>query len=491
MTTINTPRYLLDQAKRRFVPTMNTIPGMGLLEKRLMEVEWPQHALATPPPGSDLKPILGDSGLPVLGHIIELFRQGPDFPLHLYNTRGPITYADSPALPAIVALGPDATQTIFANRNKDFSQQGWLPVIGPFFDRGLMMLDFDEHMAHRRIMQEAFTRPRLASYVTDIDRVASALLAEWPTDDSRFLVYPAMKELTLDVASVVFMGHEPGSDHQLVTKVNRAFEQATRAGGAIVRTSVPPFKWWRGLKGRKVLEDYFAERVKERRHAEGTDMLTVLCHTSDDEGNSFTDADIVNHMIFLMMAAHDTTTSTVTTMMYHLAAHPQWQERAREESIRLGDSALDIEALEKLETLDLVMDESLRLVTPLPFNMRQAVRDTDLMGHYLPAGTNVITWPGMNHWLPELYTNPREFDPTRFLEPRSEHKKHRYAWAPFGGGAHKCIGMVFGRLEIKTVLHRVLRQYRLELSHPGYKPRWDYGGMPIPMDGMPIVLRRL
>jgi Cytochrome P450 len=78
------------------------------------------------------------------------------------------------------------------------------------------------------------------------------------------------------------------------------------------------------------------------------------CQTEDDEGNSFTDDDIVNHMIFLMMAAHDTFTSTTTTMAYHLAAHPEWQDRARDESVRLGDGPLDIEALEKLETLDLV-----------------------------------------------------------------------------------------------------------------------------------------
>ena len=64
-----------------------------------------------------------------------------------------------------MALGPDATQAIYTNRNKDYSQQGWTPVIGPFFNRGLMLLDFDEHMFHRRIMQEAFTRTRLAGYV--------------------------------------------------------------------------------------------------------------------------------------------------------------------------------------------------------------------------------------------------------------------------------------------------------------------------------------
>ena len=322
MPSISTKDYLLDQAKRRFTPTVNTIPGMGLLEKRLLEVDWKQHALAEPPPNSGLKPVMGDSGLPVLGHIIELFRGGPDYILHMYKTQGPVILADSPILPSILALGPDATQTIFSNKNKDYSQKGWHPVIGPFFNRGLMMLDFEEHMFHRRIMQEAFTRSRLSGYVEHIDRVTSAVVADWPTDDARFLFHPAMKELTLDIASMVFMGHEPGTDHDLVTKINQAFTTTTRAGGAIVRNSVPPFKWWRGLRARKVLDDYFEERVKERRKAEGTDMLTVLCHTSDEDGNSFSDQDIVNHMIFLMMAAHDTSTSTTTTMAYHLAAQP-------------------------------------------------------------------------------------------------------------------------------------------------------------------------
>jgi cytochrome P450 len=489
MAKISTRHYLLDQARRRFTPTLNNIPGMGVLEKRARTHPWETKVLAKPPAGSDLKPVLGDSGLPLLGHTIGVFRGGPDFALHLYRTYGPVFFSDLPILGGINALGPDATQAVFSNKNKDFSQKGWHSLIGPFFNRGLMLLDFDEHMYHRRIMQEAFTRTRLASYVEHIDRVVMAIVADWPTDDARFLFHPATKKLTLDIASMVFMGHEPGADHELVTKVNNAFTTTTRAGGAIIRYPVPPFKWWRGLRARKVLEDYYTERVKERRNAEGTDMLTVLCHAEDEDGNSFTDEDIVNHMIFLLMAAHDTSTTATTTMAYNLAAHPEWQERCRDESARLGDGPLDIEALEKLETLDLVMNESLRMVGPLHFTMRQTVRDTDLVGYYVPAGTDVMVWPSMNHRLPELWTEPDKFDPERFAEPRAEHKKHRYAFAPFGGGAHKCIGMVFGQLEVKTIIHRLLRRYRLELARPGYQPRWDYGGIPIPTDGMPIVLR--
>jgi cytochrome P450 len=397
MPTISTKDYLLDQAKRRLKPTPVTIPGMGFVEQRLRQHEFKQFPLAQPPAGSGLKPVTGDSGLPIIGHLIEFFRLGPDYAVEIYRKYGPIHYNHSPALSAVAALGPDATQAVFSNRNKEFSQRAWDPVIGPFFDRGLMLLDFDEHMFHRRIMQEAFTRSRLSGYVENIDAVASHVLAnEWVPNDSRFLFHPAAKELTLDIASVVFMGHEPGTDRELVTTINQAFTTTTRAGNAIVRKPVKHLTWWRG-----------------------------------------------------------------------------------------------IEALEKLETYDLVINEALRMVTPLPMNFRRAIRDTDLLGYFIPAGTDVVTWPSLNHRLPELWTNPDKFDPDRFAEPRSEHKKHRYAFAPFGGGAHKCIGMVFGQLEIKTVMHRLLRKYRLELVRPDYKPRYDYGGMPVPIDGLPIVLRPL
>jgi len=491
MATISTPQYLIDQAKRRLTPTLQTIPGMAKLDERLRQQDWDSYVFAQPPAGSDLKPVMGDDGLPVLGHLIEVFRGGPEFILEGYRKNGPVYFTKTPALHAIAAVGPDATQEVFSNRNKDFTTVAWNDVIGPFFDRGLLLMDGDEHMFHRRIMQEAFTRTRLSGYIGHMDTVATKVVAQdWPVNDRRFLFLPAIKELTLDIGAVVFMGHEPGTDHDLVTRIKRAYETTTRAGGAIIRTPVPPFKWWRGLQARKVLEDYFIERVKEKRGTDGTDMLTVLSQIADEDGNAFSDTDIVNHMIFLMMAAHDTSSSTMTTMAYHLAANPEWQDKLREEGARLiGDAPLDIDTLDKLETFDLVIKETLRMMTPLPFNVRRAVRDTSIQGHFVAAGTNICLWPGMNHLLPELWTDPEKFDPDRFAEPRSEHKRHRYAFTPFGGGAHKCIGLVFGQLEIKAVMHRVLQNYRLELPHPDYKPKYDFAGMPIPLDGMNIVLK--
>src|SRR3954462_14336089 len=123
MATISTKDYLLDQAKRRLKPTAVTIPGMGLAEKRLRKHEFKQFALAEPPAGSGLKPAMGDSGLPIIGHMIEFFRLGPEFAVEVYRKYGPIHYQYSPALASVMALGPDATQAVFSNRNKEFSQR--------------------------------------------------------------------------------------------------------------------------------------------------------------------------------------------------------------------------------------------------------------------------------------------------------------------------------------------------------------------------------
>ncbi len=176
MSTISTPSYLLDQAKRRFTPTVNTIPGMGAIEKRLLNHEWKQFAswpshrrAAASRPSREIR------GCPWSATSSRCSARARTSRCAVYNTRGPITLCRL-ADPAGGAsrCGPDATQAVFSNRNKDYSQKGWHPVIGPFFNRGLMMLDFEEHMFHRRIMQEAFTRTRLTGYVEHIDQVATA-----------------------------------------------------------------------------------------------------------------------------------------------------------------------------------------------------------------------------------------------------------------------------------------------------------------------------
>ncbi len=469
---------------RQHKPTLATVSLPGMVDRKLLHGHASPTPLATPPAGSGLKPVLGDFGLPFIGHTLAHMRHPVDFALARYRRLGPVSWGGMLGRRVAAAAGPDATQVVLVNKDRVYSQQGWATLIDRFFHRGLMLLDFDEHLRHRRIMNHAFTRERLAGYAEQFGPVVDRGVTALPTDRPVRL-YWKLKQLTLDVAARVFMDTPSGASKE----INKAFVDAVRATTSFVRAPIPGGRWWAGVRGRELLERYFAERLPAKRASDSSDLFAALCHAEDADGARFTDTDVVNHMIFLMMAAHDTATITTTATVYYLGKHPDWQERVREEARTVGPGPLGLAELDALSTLELVIKESLRLAAPVPSLMRKTVRDTDLMGHYVPAGTLVVLSPTLNHYLSEYWTDPHAFDPMRFAEPRREDRSHRFAWVPFGGGAHKCIGMHFGMYEVKALLHAMLMRYRWWLPE-SYQLRWDHTALPVPADGLPVRLYR-
>lgn len=92
--------------------------------------------------------------------------------------------------------------------------------------------------------------------------------------------------------------------------------------------------------------------------------------------------------------------------------------------------------------------------------------------------------------LADWWPDPDRFDPGRFLGGGDAAAVHRYAFAPFGGGVHKCIGQQFADMNVKLVMHQLLRQFRWRVA-PGYRPLMTWGTGPTPADGLPISLQRL
>jgi cytochrome P450 len=452
-------------------------------DRWLLAREWRRRDLSTPPPG--LKPVSGDAGFPLVGHGVEMLRLGLNYGMKRYRSHGPVSWLSAFGIKMVSASGPDATQEVLANRDKAFSQKGWEYFIGPFFHRGLMLLDFDEHMYHRRIMQLAFTSERLSGYMAQVGDVVRDSVTSWSARDG-FPVYPALKQLTLDVATKIFMASSLGGDS---TKLTRAFVDTVRAGTSLLRVPVPGGRWAAGLSGRKVLEDYFRRSLPAKRASDSDDLFAALCHARTDDGETFSDDDVVNHMIFLMMAAHDTSTIATSALVYYLGKNPEWQDKVRAESLALGDEPLSVPLLNSLPTLDLVLKESMRLVAPVPWMVRKTVKDTELLGHHLPKGVYVTTLAWLNHMLPEYWTEPHEFDPLRFSEERREDKSHRFAYMPFGGGVHKCIGMHFGTYEVKTIAHELVRRFEWTIPSD-YHVQWDPTALPMPKDGLPISIKR-
>ena len=463
-------------------------PGDRWLDAAEAKVGTTARPLATPPAGSGLEPVMGEAGLPGVGKTLEFIRDGEAFGLRMHAKYGDVYWTGAFGTRMVGVVGADAVQTVLQNKGKVFSQDGWVFFIGPFFTRGLMLLDGEEHRMHRHIMQEDFTRPRLEAYQLQVQSIIDRTVPHWPTDEP-ILMYPAVKQMSLDVATEVFMGAEPSAETRDLAE---AFIDTVRAGTGLVRAEIPLIRtrWNKGLQGRRKLDAYFRRLIPAKRASTDTDLFAALCHVTGEDGSRFTDDDIVNHMIFLMMAAHDTSTITATAMSYYLAKNPDWQQKACEESLALGTSHPDISQLDSLVTLDKVFKEAMRLVAPVPAFMRRATADTELNGKFIPKGTLVNVAPGVLHLLGDHWVNADSFDPSRYDDDRAEHKDHRFGFVPFGGGAHKCIGMAFGTNEVKALMHAVLTRYTLEVPEE-YRVEWDHTSLVRPTDDLPVTLRKI
>ena len=469
-------------------PSLQHFPGDQALGRLTERYGVAARPLAEPPAGSGWEPIMGEPGLPVIGKTVKMLREGQANTVEFYEKYGTVFWVGSFGQKMVYVLGAEEAQQVLTNKAKVWSQSGWEFFIGPFFNRGLMLLDGQEHLLHRRIMQEAFTRPRLEAYLTQINVLIDETVPAFPSDEP-ILMFPAVSRSHWTSPRRCSWGP---STARRPTSSPRAFIDTVRAGTGFVRAGVPgmPFlRWNKGLSGRKVLEDYFRPLIAAKRASSDTDLFAVLTHVETEDGHRFSDDDIVNHMIFLMMAAHDTSTITASTMAYYLAKNPEWQVRARAESHTVGDGPVDLGMLEKLETLDLVFKEAMRLVARcLPSCVGPPRTPRSAESSCRPAPSSA-SFPGDPHPSRPL-GSPDDFEPERFTEPRSEDKAHRFQSVPFGGGAHKCIGMAFGTAEVKALLHKMLLEYTFEVP-TDYEVEWDYTSLVVPTDGMPITLRRI
>jgi cytochrome P450 len=461
------------------------LKGGAVVARRQLNRNPVRRDLSPAPQGTGLQPIPGDKGLPILGHALAAATLPIQFLESQVKTYGAISWVRGFAVPFVLALGPEASQEVFANSHHAFSQKGQEFFSGRFFTRGLMFLDFEEHHSHRRIMQEAFTRKRLSGYLHSMDTICRAAAPALSEDE--LLVYPYLKQILLDIATVAFMGDEPGPQSRLM---NKAFTDCLHAATAVVRFPVPGLRWSAGVRSRRALEQYFHANIDARRTSGGDNLFAALCRVHDKDGNRFTDDDIVNHMIFLMSAATDTSAAAATAVLHQLALHPEWQDRVRAESAEIGDGRLDLEALGRMQSLGMVINESMRLFAPVPAICRKTLADTSIQGHFVPADTMVVVAPLLNHYWPGLWSDPHAFDPERFSHTRREDRSHRLAFVPFGAGAHKCIGMHFATMVVKVVIHHLLRDRRIE-TRSGYTLEWDMTALPAPSDGFPVLVRRV
>jgi cytochrome P450 len=193
-------------------------------------------------------------------------------------------------------------------------------------------------------------------------------------------------------------------------------------------------------------------------------VLSTLIRARDEDGSQLSEEDLVAHAAVLLTAAHETSANTIAWTLLLLAAHPRvYADVVDELASKLAGAPPTVEQLSELPLLDRVVKESQRL---LPAScilfFRAAQQPFVLGGHDLPAGTRLLTSPFLAHRDPELYPEPRRFDPRRWerLEPTT------YQYLPFGAGPRLCIGAQFASQAVRIALAVILARFRFEIA-PG------------------------
>lgn len=380
--------------------------------------------------------------------------------------------------------GADAHQLALVNPDRIFSnKKAWDQIIGRVFPNGLMLRDGDDHRYHRRLMQAGFKNNAMQRYMLEMEPQVQQAVSNWPVQAGQAMpVYPVLKNMTLDLAASIFLGMDLGAE---ASKINEAFEATVAASMPKVPLAIPGTILWKGIRARQYMCEYLQKQLPDKRTGNGTDMFSLLSQATDDEGNQYTDAEVIDHMIFLMMAAHDTTTSALTSMTYALARHPQWQDKLFAEVDAIGVENLRYEDLDKMEQTHWVMNEALRMYPPLSTLPKYSLKPFEFEGVTVPSGAMVATYPIHTHYMEKYWTEPKQFDPLRFSSERAEHKGHSYCWVPFSGGAHMCIGLHFAVMQIKLVMFEMLRRYRWSVPD-GYEMPVQQSPISKPSDGLPV-----
>jgi cytochrome P450 len=439
-------------------------------------------------PGEDGWPIVGNTFAALkdpVHHVEAMFRKyGPVYRDRLFGAR------------TVSMLGPEANELVLFDRDRTFSSSyGWGFLLDRLFPHGLMLMDFDEHRLHRKALGVAFKPAPMKAYLGELNNGISRRIADWHLAgggrggacDLHF--YPAIKQLTLDLAAASFLGIELGPQ---ANAVNRAFVDMVAAITSVVRTPIPGTQMWKGVKGREAIVAFFCREIPKRRAGQATDLFSELCRATKEDGSLLTDQEVADHMSFLMMAAHDTLTSSVSSLVYLLVKHPEWQDRLRAEMQGLGlprGAPVPYERLSELALFEMAFKEAMRINPPVPGIPRTAVRDFQFKGYDIPAGTRVGIDAIFTHRMPEIWREPLKFDPLRFTDEAAR-ARHKYAWVPFSGGAHMCLGLHFAYMQAKSFFYALLTTTKVSLARD-YISRWQMWPIPKPLDGLPIRIERL
>ncbi len=436
--------------------------------------------------------------------------------VRLRQTHGPIVQLSSRPLSAFLVADPAAIADVLVGSSRVY-RRGFVrrglgsrrTVVQPLtlvLGQGLLTSSGDLHRRQRRLMQPLFHHQRIFEYGETFAAIADERARRWK-DGQRLDVHSEMIEMTLamvtktlfDVDVDAGAGAGAGADSNIVTVIRTAISENTVAARKALHTGfelleqLPLPSVRRRRSSRQALDRVVYNLIERRRRdgAEGRDLLSLLLSARDaDTGEGMDDTQVRDEVLTIMLAGHETTANALTWTFHLLGQHPEVAAALHAElDTVLSGRRPTVADLPHLPFASAVFSESMRLYPPVWAMSRYLVEDRVVGGYLLPAGSTLLLSQWVVHRDEKWWPEPERFDPTRWIGDRVDPNRPRYAYFPFGGGPHQCIGNSFAQTEGVLALATISRHWMLE-PVAGLEIRPEPLVTLRPRDGLPMTVRR-
>lgn len=437
----------------------------------------------------------GPKGLPGIGSLLDFRREGAlDFYHTLWQRYGDVASATIGPIKFVVVVRPEHIQHVLVKHPekyiKGLSHEKLRVAIG----NGILTLEGEKWYRQRKLMQPTYTPKNIKAFATIMTDESQNLIGRWQNQLSPDRVVDINQEMTKTTMKVI-------SRTMFGLDMDENFREAARALITLLEYTsastnslidmplfIPTPGNQRLKHAKQVLREFLMGVIQARRtNGLSDDLLSMLMSSRDEEtGNMMTDEQLHDEALITFFAGHETTASLLTWTWFLLSKHPEVEAKLHAElACVLKGRTPTLDDLPNLTYTRMVLDEALRLYSPVPLLARDAVEEDELAGYHIPKGTMVVAMPYATHRHPQYWQKPLEFYPEHF-EAAAVAQRPRYAYFPFGSGQRICIGLHFAHMEAALILADVAQRFQLRLAQPN-DGRLTYVGVARPKQ--PIMMK--
>ncbi len=350
---------------------------------------------------------------------------------------------------------PDAIKYILISNHKNYLKGPGFERVKMLLGNGIIVSDGEFWRRQRTMIQPAFNRSNILQLCEMIKNVTQKLIPKWEkfaetgetiditTEMSAFALEVILRALISDDLEIIIAEHGKNPFSFLVDDPTRDLSVAMR---------------FRQLG--KVIQKVIDSR---RDHPQANlDLLDALMSATDKDGASMSDKELIDEVMTMIIAGHETSAGTLNWVWYELSQHSDADTQAYNESVKYVENGhIETDDIPKLSFIKQCIDEALRLYPPVWLFSRQAIDDDEVSGYAIPAGSNIFLSPYFTHRDPKLWQQPDTFYPPHFANDGAN-LKHKFAFIPFSAGSRRCIGEYFSYIEMQAHLSILLKHFKLD-----------------------------